>query len=168
MELNALRADIMLGPGLPETAQSGFADTLRHCTKHELVNAAATEHRLGLIMAAQATTVYSHITKQPGVRGGKACIDSTRIAVVDVVAVLKMGKTAEQILVAYPDLSLAQVHAAIGEEWIADGRVFAGLVWWPRKQYARMTAGDVVRFFESLAAEDDPFKSYPIRFLKPR
>jgi hypothetical protein len=57
---------------------------------------------------------------------------------------------------------------AIGEEWIADGRLFAGLVWWPRKQYARMTPGDVVRFFESLAAEDDPFKSYPIRFLKPR
>lgn len=64
-------------------------------------------------MATAAKTVYSHITKQPGVRGGKACIDSTRIAVVDVVAVLKTGKPVEQILVAYPDLSLAQTHAAL-------------------------------------------------------
>src|SRR6266702_2737729 len=42
--------------------------------------------RIGAVMATAAKVVYSHITKQPGVRGGKACIDDTRISVVDVVA----------------------------------------------------------------------------------
>jgi len=64
-------------------------------------------------MATAAKTVYSHITKEPGVRGGRACIDQTRIAVIDVVAMLKAGKPPEQMLVAYPSLNLAQVHAAI-------------------------------------------------------
>jgi uncharacterized protein (DUF433 family) len=64
-------------------------------------------------MATAAKTVYSHITKDPGVRGGRACIDQTRIAVVDVVAMLKEGKSPDEMLVEYPSLNLAQVHAAI-------------------------------------------------------
>ena len=64
-------------------------------------------------MATAAKVVYSHITKQPGVRGGKACIDDTRIAVVDVVALLKQGLGDQQIVERYPSLNLAQVHAAI-------------------------------------------------------
>lgn len=64
-------------------------------------------------MATAAKVVYSHITKQPGVRGGKACIDDTRIAVVDVVALLKRGLGDQQIVEHYPSLNLAQVHAAI-------------------------------------------------------
>ena len=66
-----------------------------------------------LVMATAAKTVYSHVTKQPGVRGGRPCIDDTRIAVVDIVAMLKQDKSAEQMLLAYPSLNLAQVHAAI-------------------------------------------------------
>ncbi len=64
-------------------------------------------------MATTAKVVYSHITKQPGVRGGKACIDDTRIAVADVVALLKQGLADQQIVERYPFLNLAQVHAAI-------------------------------------------------------
>jgi uncharacterized protein (DUF433 family) len=64
-------------------------------------------------MAATAHAVYSHITKQSGVRADKACIDDTRIAVADVVALLKAGKTPEEMRVAYPSLTLAQIHAAI-------------------------------------------------------
>ncbi len=64
-------------------------------------------------MATAAKVVYSHITKQPGVRGGKACIDDTRISVVDVVALLKQGFGDQQIVERYPSLNLAQVHAAI-------------------------------------------------------
>ena len=64
-------------------------------------------------MARAAKTVYSHITKGPGIRGGKACIDNTRIPVVALVALLKDGKAAEQMLTAFPDLSPAQVHAAL-------------------------------------------------------
>ena len=68
---------------------------------------------MGLVMATAAKVVYSHITKQPGVRGGKACIDATRIAVVDVVALLKQGLGDAQIVERYPSLNLAQIHAAI-------------------------------------------------------
>jgi uncharacterized protein (DUF433 family) len=64
-------------------------------------------------MATAAQMVYSHITKRSGVRGGKACIDQTRICVNNVVFLHKEGKSPEQILVAYPDLNLAQVHAAL-------------------------------------------------------
>jgi uncharacterized protein (DUF433 family) len=47
------------------------------------------------------------------VRGGKACIDETRISVADVVALLKQGLGDRQIIERYPSLNLAQVHAAI-------------------------------------------------------
>ena len=65
-------------------------------------------------MATAATQmVYSHITKRPAVRGGKACIDDTRIAVVDIAALLEADKTVDEMLVAYPSLNKAQIHAAI-------------------------------------------------------
>ncbi len=57
--------------------------------------------------------VDSHVTKQPGVRGGRACIDDTRIAVVDIAAILRQGTPPEQIILSYPSLNLAQVYAAI-------------------------------------------------------
>ena len=65
------------------------------------------------VMATAASVVYSHITKHPGVRGGKACIDDTRISVVDVVILLEQGLDAQQVIERYPSLNLAQVHAAI-------------------------------------------------------
>jgi len=65
------------------------------------------------VMATAAKVVYSHVTKQPGVRGGKACIDETRISVADVVALLKQELGDRQIMERYPSLNLAQVHAAI-------------------------------------------------------
>jgi uncharacterized protein (DUF433 family) len=64
-------------------------------------------------MAAAAKVVYSHVTKQPGVRGGKACVDDTRISIADVAALLKQGFDDRQIVERYPALNLAQVHAAI-------------------------------------------------------
>jgi uncharacterized protein (DUF433 family) len=64
-------------------------------------------------MATAPKAVYSHITKHPEVRGGKACIDDTRIAVADVVTLLKADRTTEEMLTAYPSLNLAQLHAAI-------------------------------------------------------
>jgi uncharacterized protein (DUF433 family) len=63
--------------------------------------------------ATAARIVYSHVTKTPGVCGGKACIDSTRIRVMDVVWLHKEGRTPEQILTEYPDLTLEQVYAAL-------------------------------------------------------
>jgi uncharacterized protein (DUF433 family) len=64
-------------------------------------------------MATAAKAIaYAHITKEP--RGGRACIDSTRIAVMDVVQALSEGKTPEQIQDLFAvKLTLAQVHAAL-------------------------------------------------------
>ena len=74
-------------------------------------------------MATAAKVTYAHIVKEPGYCGGKAAIDHTRVRVNNVVflhkqgktpqEILKQGKTPQEILVEYPDLSLAQVHAAL-------------------------------------------------------
>jgi len=60
-----------------------------------------------------ATTVYSHITKDPQVCGGKACVDGTRIRVLDLVCLMRQGLSPQDMLGAYPSLNLAQVYAAL-------------------------------------------------------
>ena len=58
--------------------------------------------------------VYSHITKDPEVCGGRACIDGTRIRVMDVVALQREGCSPEGAADVFSvPLSLAQVHAAL-------------------------------------------------------
>jgi uncharacterized protein (DUF433 family) len=64
-------------------------------------------------MATAAQLVYSHITKAPDVCGGRACIDNTRIRVLDVAVLDRAGHTPSEIREAYPTLSLAQVYAAL-------------------------------------------------------
>ena len=64
-------------------------------------------------MAAAVQATYAHITKQAEVCGGKAAIDNTRVRVADVVWLHKEGHTPNQILTSYPQLRLAQVHAAL-------------------------------------------------------
>ena len=65
-------------------------------------------------MATAAKFVFSHITKNPRVCGGAACIDATRIRVIDVVQAQSERYTPEEIqnLFAVP-LSLAQVYSAL-------------------------------------------------------
>ncbi len=43
-------------------------------------------------------TVHSHITKDPGVCGDKACIDGTRISVKDIVCLHEEGYSPEKML----------------------------------------------------------------------
>ena len=65
-------------------------------------------------MATAAKSVYAHITKDPKVCGGKACIDGTRIRVMDIVGLHHHGYMPEQMLNVYATpLTLAQVHAAL-------------------------------------------------------
>ena len=64
-------------------------------------------------METATKQVYSHITKDPDVCGGVACIDGTRIRVKDIVSLKRRGETPERILEAYPSLDLAQIHAAL-------------------------------------------------------
>jgi uncharacterized protein (DUF433 family) len=47
---------------------------------------------------ATTTTVNTHVTKDPGVCGGKACIDGTRIRVMDIVASEREGYSPEKVL----------------------------------------------------------------------
>jgi len=62
---------------------------------------------------AKVTISYPHIAKTPGVCGGKACIAGTRIRVNNVVFLHKDGANDEKIREAYPDLTPAQIHAAL-------------------------------------------------------
>ena len=64
-------------------------------------------------MATAAKLVYPYIIKEEGYCGGKAAIGDTRVRVNNVVFLHKQGKTAQEVLVEYPDLSLAQVHSAL-------------------------------------------------------
>lgn len=60
------------------------------------------------------TIVYPHITRDPGVRAGRSCIDGTRIAVTDIVCLLKEGRRPEEMVDVFAvRLSLAQIHAAL-------------------------------------------------------
>ena len=66
-------------------------------------------------MATAAQLAYPHIVKTPGVRAGKACIDGTRIAVVDVVAAHRSGLSPEEICNHFSSrpLTLAEIHSAL-------------------------------------------------------
>ncbi len=65
------------------------------------------------VMATSAQ-VYAHICKDPEVCGGKACIDGTRIRVMDIVGLHQHGYRPEQMLNVYSvPLTLAQVYAAL-------------------------------------------------------
>jgi uncharacterized protein (DUF433 family) len=65
-------------------------------------------------MARAAKTIAAHITKDPRVCGGKACIDDARIRVMDVALLHRQGKKPEEMLDYFSvPLSLAQVHGAL-------------------------------------------------------
>ena len=65
-------------------------------------------------MAAAAKAFYGHITHNPRVLGGRACIDDTRIRVLDIVQLLHEGRRPEEMLDVFAvPLTLAQVHAAL-------------------------------------------------------
>jgi uncharacterized protein (DUF433 family) len=58
--------------------------------------------------------VRQHITKTPDVCGGRACIAGHRIRVMDVVVWHeRRGMYPEEIVHQFPDLTLADVHAAL-------------------------------------------------------
>ena len=65
-------------------------------------------------MATAPKIEYGHITHDPEVRAGKACISGTRIGVVDIVALHKRGCRPDEMLDHYVrPLTLAQVYAAL-------------------------------------------------------
>jgi uncharacterized protein (DUF433 family) len=56
-----------------------------------------------------------------------ATTDDTRVRVKNIVALLKEGKTPEQMLVEYPSVNLAQVHAALAYYYDNPGEIEAAL-----------------------------------------
>jgi len=55
----------------------------------------------------------SRITHDPRVMGGRPCIRGLRVTVGTIVGLLASGKTAEDILAAYPYLERDDIHAAL-------------------------------------------------------
>ncbi len=66
-------------------------------------------------MATVPAVLYPHISKRPGVCGGKACIDGTRIRVMDIVALHTQGHTVEEMLEHFESrpLTPAEVYSAL-------------------------------------------------------
>ena len=65
-------------------------------------------------MATAAKKVYPHVTKDPTVCHGRACVEGTRVRVMDVVVLHEEGLSPEQIAVEFPSLSgPVDVYAAL-------------------------------------------------------
>ena len=60
-----------------------------------------------------ATINYPHVAKTPGICGGKARIEGTRVPVQSVVLLHNEGASDDRIRELYPDLTPAQIHAAL-------------------------------------------------------
>jgi uncharacterized protein (DUF433 family) len=59
-----------------------------------------------------------HIEKKAGVCGGKACVAGTRIRVQDVYVWHELrGQSPDEIVTNFPQLTLADVHAALAYYW---------------------------------------------------
>ncbi|MEO8621648.1 MAG: DUF433 domain-containing protein [bacterium] len=60
-------------------------------------------------------TAYRYIVRTPGIRGGNARIEGTRIGVHDVVALLQNGESVDSVVGenCFPDLSRAQVYECL-------------------------------------------------------
>lgn len=62
--------------------------------------------------------VATHIEKKPGVCGGKACVADTRIRVQDIYVWHELrGQGPDEIVTAFPQLTLADVYAALTYYW---------------------------------------------------
>lgn len=60
----------------------------------------------------------NHIEKKPGVCGGKACVAGTRIRVQDIYVWHELrGQGPDEIVTNFPQLTLADVHAALAYYW---------------------------------------------------
>jgi uncharacterized protein (DUF433 family) len=61
----------------------------------------------------EAKTGYRYIVRTPGIRGGNARIENTRIGVHDVIGLLQNGETVDTIHICFPDVTRAQVYECL-------------------------------------------------------
>jgi uncharacterized protein (DUF433 family) len=62
---------------------------------------------------AAAVEKYCYLVKTPGVCGGKARVENTRICVHDVVGLLQTGESVESVTRQLPGLTRAQVYECL-------------------------------------------------------
>lgn len=71
-------------------------------------------NRVGQSIQRSAEQFTAHVTKTPGVCGGKACVAGTRVRVMDIVIWHeRLGWSADQIVSEIPNLTLSDVYAAL-------------------------------------------------------
>jgi uncharacterized protein (DUF433 family) len=64
--------------------------------------------------AAGESASYRYILRRPGVRGGHAILEGTRIGVHDIIGLLHNGETVESIPdTCFPDLTKAQIYECL-------------------------------------------------------
>jgi len=61
-----------------------------------------------------ASVGYRYITRQPGVRGGHAIIEGTRVGVHDVISLLQNGETVDSVVArCFLNITRAQVYECL-------------------------------------------------------
>ena len=60
-----------------------------------------------------AATSYRYLTSIPGVRSGRTIIGGTRIGVHDVVALIVLGSTVDDVCRSFPGVTRAQVYECL-------------------------------------------------------
>lgn len=62
----------------------------------------------------RTATSYRYIVSQPGVRGGRAIVEGTRVGVHDVIGLLQNGETVDSIVArCLPHLTRSQVYECL-------------------------------------------------------
>ena len=84
-----------------------------HTYEHVERLARARRQSIEEIIEEIASQPTPYIEQRPDVQGGDPCIAGTRMPVWVLAAIHKQGDTVEDVLEAYPNLSAAQVHAAL-------------------------------------------------------
>jgi uncharacterized protein (DUF433 family) len=86
----------------------------RHKSRTNRVNQSSALNLVYSYHMEPTLTNKQHIESRPGVCGGKPCIAGTRIRVQDIYVWHELhGRTPEEIVSDFPQLTLAHVHAAL-------------------------------------------------------
>lgn len=68
----------------------------------------------------------ARLTADPGVMSGQPCVRGLRVTVAQVLRYLAAGRTAEQVVVEFPELELEDIGDCLRyAAWLASGRTIA-------------------------------------------
>lgn len=86
--------------------------------------AETTEQTVDQVIRDLALQPTTNIVARPGVQGGEPCIRDTRVPVWVLAAMHRQGDSPKEILEAYPNLSAAQVYAALSYYYMHRAEVY--------------------------------------------